>query len=242
MLPKANKEVTIDTPRHTLKVDCYYNYVSVDKIKTDKNLFSEMCKLGCKNFNKKYCCPPHSPNFSSCIKDYKYLLVLLLKINLNQLSKYGYKDYHKLRIGNAVIKPRIEKVMRLLENNFNSRFLSTGACRLCKPCQRKLGKPCKHPDKMRFSLESVGVDCNQLTEKVFNFPLLWYKDKKAPEYTAVICALPLKDNANKKEIFQLIENNLLFTFGIAPPVPDGKELSPWKPLLGKTVLSQPLPG
>ncbi|MBU2638010.1 MAG: DUF2284 domain-containing protein, partial [Nanoarchaeota archaeon] len=72
-------------------------------------------------------------------------------------------------------------------------------------CKKALNKPCRYPDKMRFSLESLGVDCNQLTEDVFNFPLLWYKDKTAPEYTSVVCALPVNDENILKKTKEAIE-------------------------------------
>lgn len=208
MLPKANREAIVSTPRHRLRIDCYYGFISVDKVETDKTLFSDMCRSGCKNFNGKYCCPPNSPDFLSCIRGYGSLLVLMFMIDLNQLSEYGYKDYHRLRIGNAVIKPRIEKVMRSLERDIGGRFLGTGACRLCKPCRRKIGEPCKYPDKMRFSLESVGVDCDKLTRELFNIPLLWYKDRKAPEYTAVMCALPIKEIKDKEWVCELINKRI----------------------------------
>ena len=152
MPQKANKKVSITTPKHQLRVDCYFDFASIDNIKTKKDLFLNMCKDGCKNFNSKYCCPPHSKSLSSHVGTDETLLVLLFKLDLAQLSKSKYSEYHKLRIGNAILKPRIEKVMRSLEGNFAKKFLSTGACRLCKPCQKQSKKPCRHPDKMRFSL------------------------------------------------------------------------------------------
>lgn len=176
------------TPRHKLKVDCYYTISDISNISVDKKLFLEMCKKGCRNFNTKYCCPPFSPDFHSFVKS-KKLLFLLLKLDLNQLL--DYKPYHRLKVANAVIKSRAERIMRSLEPYSKTKFLSNGACRLCKPCKRKQKLPCKHPDKMRFSLEALGVDCNKLSQDLFNINLLWYKDKKAPDYTCVICALPL---------------------------------------------------
>ena len=53
----------------------------------------------------------------------------------------------------------------------------------------KIGKPCKHPDKMRYSLESTGVDCNFLSEELFGISLLWFKNGKAPENTCCMCGL-----------------------------------------------------
>ena len=41
--------------------------IEKDKIKTDKKRFLEMCKNGCKNYNKKYSCPPKSPDFNFII-------------------------------------------------------------------------------------------------------------------------------------------------------------------------------
>ena len=188
------QEAVIRTPKHSLKIECHYDIIDINKVKTNKELFAKMCKDGCRNFNKKHSCPPSVLDFKNYTNGYNKLLVVLLRIHLNQLGEY--RQYHRLRIGNAVIKPRIEKIMRLLEDN--SKFLGTGACRLCKPCKKALNQPCKYPSKMRFSLESLGVDCNQLTEDAFHFPLLWYKDKTAPEYTSVVCALPVNENNLKQ--------------------------------------------
>lgn len=196
-------QIIISTPKHKLKIDCLFDFIETSKISINKGCFLEMCKSGCRNYNQKYSCPPLSPSFKLVTKDKPYLFVLMLKIDLSQLSNFNYAEYHKLRIGNAVIKPRIEKIMRLLEKEFNTKYISTGTCRLCKPCQKKLQKPCKHPDKMRFSLESLGVDCNKLSKDVFNIPLLWFANKTCPKYTAVVCALPFKDINLKDKIINL---------------------------------------
>lgn len=199
----VHKTFIIQTPKHKLKVDAYIEFTKCSSLNVNKKLFTKMCLEGCVNFDKKYCCPPFSPEFKSYVKQ-RNLMVLLLKMNLGQLKEY--KEYHRLRIGNVVIKSRAEKMMRKLETYTNTKFLSNGACRLCKPCQRKIGKPCKRPKKMRYSLEALGVDCNELVKDVFKFPLLWYKDKKAPEYTCVVCALPFDEG---QEDLQKIFNNIV---------------------------------
>jgi len=189
------KKFKVKTPRHELEVEAYYSILNKKDFEINKEFFKEKCK-SCRNYNKKYSCPPLSPSFNDHVKeDNLFVLVYLMK--LDQFKEYN--EFHKIRIANAVLKPRIEKVMRKLEEKYNSKFLSTGACRLCKPCQLVLKKPCKHPDKRRYSLESLGVNCDILTRK-FNLPLLWYKDSKAPEYTLVVCALPLKENVKLEEL------------------------------------------
>lgn len=202
MLPKPNKIINIKTPNNKVQINCYYDFIQIKHVKINKAIFTQMCKDGCVNYDTKYCCPGFSPNFNSYVKRYKQMLVVCFVLELNQLN---YKEYHKLRVGNAIIKPRLEKLMRVLEVKYGSKFLSNGACRLCKPCQRKLNLPCKHPQKMRFSLESTGVDCNYLVQELFKFPLLWYKDKKAPLYTAVVCGLLLNNQLN---VIHILEQHL----------------------------------
>jgi predicted metal-binding protein len=163
-----------------------------------------MCRK-CRNYNNKYSCPPFSPDFGSYVKADK-LLVLLMKTRLDQFS--DYKPHFRLRVANAILKPRIERVMRAMEIHTGTRFLGTGACRLCKPCKKKKGQPCLHPDKMRYSLEALGIDCDNLAKDVFGISMQWYKDKTPPEHTLVMCALPLDDDADEDKINALLAEQL----------------------------------
>jgi predicted metal-binding protein len=91
------------------------------------------------------------------------------------------------------MKSRIDKLMRELEIKSENKlkFLSSGSCRLCKKCNLEKKLPCKHPDKMRFSLESCGINVEKITEELFDTPLLWYDHltHKAPKYTCVVAGL-----------------------------------------------------
>jgi predicted metal-binding protein len=207
MLDNHNLKTTIQTPKHTLNILCSYDTFPTQKVKVNKKLFKQMCKNGCPNYNQKFGCPPLSPSFKDVVKE-KELFLLAMVLKLNQFNKHNYQEYLKIRIANSVLKSRIEKVMRKLEKVTRTKFLSTGACRLCKPCQKKISNPCKHPDKRRYSLESLGVDCNHLTKNAFGLPLKWYKKKKAPEYTTVICGLPIKESNNIQKIINLTEEEL----------------------------------
>ena len=187
----------IQTPKNKFKVEVFSKFVEKEEIKTEKCLFEKMCKDGCINYNKKYSCPPFSPIFEDIIKYKEGLFVVLFKCKLNQINS---TEYNKTRIANVVMKSRIEKLMRYLEKEFGTVFLSTGSCRLCKPCKLKIKQACKHPEERRYSLESTGVDCNNLTEYLFNIKLLWYKDKKSPEYTCVVCGLLVNKKDSEKVI------------------------------------------
>jgi hypothetical protein len=101
--------------------------------------------------------------------------------------------------------------MRVLEKQFKTKFLSSGSCRLCKPCNLQNNLPCKHPKEMRFSLESTEIDCNDLSTKLFNTPLLWFKNNKAPEYTCILAGLISNKNEEQHIITELEKSiNTLF--------------------------------
>jgi len=191
------KNITINTPENKVLINTYIDTIDCSNLEINKELFTKKCLESCRNFKQKYSCPPLSPTFHNYIKE-KTLLVLLLKINLDQFSKY--KPFHRIKIANSILKSRADKIMRQMEKHTNTKFISNGSCRLCKPCQKKLNKPCKHPKEMRFSLESLGINCNNLSTTLFNLPLLWYGNKTCPEYTLVITAIPLNDNLEKYKL------------------------------------------
>ncbi|MBR9677659.1 hypothetical protein GOV04_05965 [Candidatus Woesearchaeota archaeon] len=203
------KLLFVKTPKHKLTIEYDHAFVQSKDVIVKKTLFEKMCLQGCSNYNNKYSCPALSPNFKEYTKEHDKLFILMMSMNLNQLL--DYKEYLKLQLGNSVLKSQVEKLMRSLEKKYNTKFLSTGSCRLCKPCKKKNSLPCKHPTKMRFSLEALGVDCDYLTTTLFNKPLLWYKNKKAPTYTLVVCALPLKTSIDEKEVILAAENLLAKT-------------------------------
>jgi len=176
----------VKTKNNALKIEIYSRFIKKEEILIKKEIFNQMCEGGCINYGKKYSCPPFVLNFNSTIKENQGLYIILFKVDLNQIKS---TEYNKIRIANVVLKSRILKLMRYLEDKFNTTFLSSGACNLCKPCKLKLDLPCKYPLKRRPSLEAVGIDCNNLCEKLFNIKLLWYKNKKAPEYSCVLCGL-----------------------------------------------------
>ncbi len=176
----------IKTENNKLKVEYFLGFIEKGKVNVEKSLFSEMCKTGCKNYGKKYSCPPASPSFNDLVGFYEGLFVVLFKCSLREINS---TEYNKVRIANAAIKSRVIKLMNYLEDQTKTMFLSTGSCNLCKPCKLKLKAVCAHPEKRRYSLESTGIDCGVLSKELFKTQLLWYKNNEAPRYTCVICGL-----------------------------------------------------
>ena len=181
------------TPNNTVKLESSTGFLAIDEITIDYSNFSALCHAGCKNFGKKYSCPPKSPSFKLLSKNYKHLVINAFKAPYTELKK----EYNSVRIANVVAKSLQRKLFdktsqELKEKNQNFMILENGSCRLCKICALQKNEPCKHPAKMRFSLEATGVDVNDLVLKCFGFPLQWYykgKKEKFPEYQCVVSAI-----------------------------------------------------
>lgn len=201
--------LTANIGKNNLKINCYFDFIGLKKIKVKKDFFSDKCRLKCENFNKRYCCPPHAPDFNSYLKNYNSLLVLLITLDLDQLPARKCNGYQKLILGNSIIKTTTETIMRSMETILNENSLSLGECASCVSCPKEIGKPCPHPEKIRYSLGSFGIDCEALVKKLFGIPLLWYENGKTPKYTSGISALPLKRKfAGRKKITRALIEKL----------------------------------
>ena len=184
----------VETPsKRKIKIEVYADFISKENLDIRKQCFAELCR-NCRNYGKKYSCPPKSPDFG-VICNREGIFIVMFKCNLGQIENTS--EYNKIRIANSIMKSRIDRLMRELEARVEERtgtklkFLSSGSCRLCKKCNLEKNLACKHPKEMRFSLEATGIHVEALTKKLFSTPLLWYdaKNSKAPDYTRVIAGL-----------------------------------------------------
>ncbi len=131
-----------------------------------------------------------------------------MRIDTDQFS-YVKNDYLKIKAANSILKSRADNFLSKMAKQYG-RYISTGSCRLCKPCKCKVDMPCAHPDKMTYSFEALGIDVSALVDMCFQEPLLWYKPQSLPKYTSVVCGLLTNDSLSIKfladEFFRLIKN------------------------------------
>lgn len=172
----------------------------------NKNFFSSLCNSGCKNYNQKWSCPPHAPTFSAISSHWDRLYVLYMRMPMNAFSEVK-NIYLRIKAANSMLKSRADKYMRTLSKNYG-KYISTGSCRLCKPCKVQKGMPCAHPSLMAYSFEALGIDVEALVNEFFEHPLLWYKNGVLPEYTSVVCGLltnePLSLEKLRQEYYSII--------------------------------------
>lgn len=161
--------------------------------------FKELCKEGCPNYKMKWSCPPYAPYYHDISKEYTFLTVCLLTVQLSQFN-YINSDYLKIKAANSILKSRADKMLR---ENIEGKYkgISTGSCRMCKPCRCKLKEPCRNPSKIMYSFEALGIDVSSMTKDLFNFELQWYRKGLLPEHTSVVVGILSEEKVNVEEVY-----------------------------------------
>ena len=194
------------TPGGNIKYECMVKTISSDELLhlEDKQRFDYLCKTGCINYNMKWSCPPFAPAYSSIVRSYKYILIVLLKVQLAQFS-YIKNNYLKIKAANSILKSRLDRALRITKK-CNEFYISTGSCRLCKPCKRKMGEPCALPVERAYSFEALGINVSALTLDVFHTELLWYQKGIVPQYTCVVGGLVTNGEISIAELYGNLTN------------------------------------
>lgn len=203
---KNEYHLKAQTPHAIIEYGCEECLVQTKYLEefVDKVYFDKLCKEGCPNYGNKWSCPPYAPEYTKFVEKYEFIDVFMLYIELEQFD-YIKQEYLKVKAANSIMKSRIDKGLRnsMNENEF---YVSTGSCRLCKSCKKKVGKPCAFPEQRTYSFEALGINVSLLTMNIFQRELLWYRTKNLPQYTSVVAGLLTNNGvANTEVIEQLIK-------------------------------------
>ena len=140
----------------------------------------------CDNYGRRYGCPPFNYDVMKFIGQYRKLKILGFKIiPRTQLP---------LAKANDVIAAALPEMNRQLFeaekvlDGFACGFV--GKCIYCsETCARIEGKPCRHPDKVRPSLEAFGFDLMKTSEELLGIKMKWGHDGMMPEYLTLVCGV-----------------------------------------------------
>lgn len=177
------------TPHGFIEYSCMTDLVKTESLVQymNKEKYDTLCKEGCPNYGKKWSCPPFAPDYERFVKSYEYIQIVMLMARMEEFD-YISRDNLKIKAANSVLKSRVDKALRqtMDEEEF---YISTGSCKMCKPCKKKLDEKCAHPQIRSFSYEALGIHVSAMTEDLFGTELLWYKKHDLPEYTCVVAGL-----------------------------------------------------
>ena len=150
---------------------------------------AELCRNGCINYNKKWCCPPNAKPFNILSKSFGRAIITCMYLHTDEFSHVQNK-YLRIKAANMVLKKLSNRLSKEVEQALNGHALLNGSCNLCRPCNYKISLPCKRPEQMRYSMEATGINVENLLKEVFEFELQWYTAKSMPTYTSVVsCVL-----------------------------------------------------
>lgn len=182
----------------------YEAEITVDKYLdkyVDIEQFEAKCKE-CPNYSKIWSCPEFDFDPKAYWKKYHDLFLLALKIKPD--DKYRGLCFEGEEL-DRILKETLNKGKELLTGELavwekkmpGSVALSAGSCILCDGrCARAEGQPCKHPDEMRYSIESLGGNVGKTITDLMGLELLWMEEGRIPEYFVLVGGLlynPIED-------------------------------------------------
>ncbi|ASJ16895.1 metal-binding protein [Thermococcus chitonophagus] len=123
--------------------------------------------MACPMYGKRPSCPPHVPSWRDTvdlIKHYKKALLVKFKINTEDFEK------EKRRI----LLWLLEKEKEYFRNGYPYAIaLFPGNCNLCEECTFETTGVCKMPEKVRPSVDAVGIELTSIVTLDFNEPVLY---------------------------------------------------------------------
>lgn len=152
----------------------------------DPERFIEMCKQ-CRNYGRSWGCPPFDFDEEAYLRRYRLAHLMATKI-------IPLEERIPIDRSQELILPerrRIEADLLELERRYDGRaFAYVGKCLYCRGCDcaRIIGRPCRHPDKVRPSLEAFGFDIGRTLEELFGIELHWGRDGFLPDYLVLVSA------------------------------------------------------
>ena len=132
----------------------------------------EHCK-NCPSYGKNWSCPPHSFTVMEYIERYKTAHIIGVKVALEDFDQKEDAIDHYYECRRLVNR----NLLRYEERIADSIVLLGGHCDLCDSCTREVSAECKHPQKKRYSLESLGFKVSEIIEGLFDDKLQWDRGK-----------------------------------------------------------------
>lgn len=154
------------------------------------------CCRSCPNFGQVWSCPPYSFDPLSIWNSYDTVQICCRQICFNdEALQIAYPPQELGQISKELLQREqdalLEKMMELERQNRGSMALAAGSCAACAPmdCSRKTGGCCRHPEKIRYSLESLGADVGRIVEEQFGLKMLWGQEGHLPEYYLLVAGI-----------------------------------------------------
>lgn len=160
----------------------------------DVERFLAYCRE-CDSYGRVWSCPPFEGDVREKTDGFSQVTIWATVITFSDSVRDRVRDRAARE---RVTWEAIEAAWRVLlpflyaqERRLEGCRVFTGRCRQCGAavCSRVEGVPCRHPDRLRSSLEAVGFDLAGTMEQLFGLPLVWATDGRLPERVTLVTAM-----------------------------------------------------
>ena len=187
MFTFANMNYTVTSKETTIAADEFVRrYRDVER-------FEAFCKQ-CPSYGKVWSCPPFDFDARTLSDGFKTVTLTGTTIEFDEDTRAACTTAEQ---ASAIGREAMENVWKsLLPSLYEKERQSPGSrcftfrCAFCpEGCTRPEGKPCRHPDKLRHSLEAVGFDIGAMTKDLLGIDLEWSTDGSLPKHLTLVTAI-----------------------------------------------------
>lgn len=161
--------------------------------------FRECCEV-CPNFGKTWSCPPYDFDPLDYWKQYQTFFLYAIKTTTpKELLEKTYELDDLMRIGGAITFTAVKVMDDFLEKEHQkhpgSQIIGGGKCLLCgeNNCARQNNEPCRFPDQLVYSIESLGGNVQETLKRYLNEDIYWGEAGHLAPYYIRIGGLLRKD-------------------------------------------------
>lgn len=135
----------------------------------DKRVRFQCSHSGCREYNRRLMCPPHTldvDEFRRVLSCYYIALMVQLKGDVKNKDNWEVEtDHWALRLHDIIYK--LEKKAFALGFPFSAGLIG-GSCKLCNECpgEKESNAKCLYAEKARPSMEAMGIDVLTTCKKV----------------------------------------------------------------------------
>lgn len=150
----------------------------------DIEAFLKCCKT-CPSFGAVWSCPPFDFHPMSIWQAHERIRIVGYRLTFDE-------DRTEEGMNEALreVKQKLSEELYEMEQEIpGSLSLSAGTCQVCDRCTKPEGKPCRFPEKMRHSIESLGGNVGKTISELCGIEIEWIEEGKLPEHYVLVSAL-----------------------------------------------------
>lgn len=144
----------------------------------------------CPDYGRYWTCPPYDVPAAEYWGRYETVLLRGMQFHFTPAMLERRFDPEELaEYTRQLTAEQARQMDRALRRQYpGAAVLTTGGCTLCEECTRPMGRPCRHPQAVGYSLESLGCDVGAAARGELGWELLWPRaGQAAPISDAAVC-------------------------------------------------------